>query len=77
MAPLAVLLLLTAAIPEAGALDFHFVWQPGQPTGVNAYRVHVREEGRAFGTPVSVGLPAAASDGTMTADLTGLDAGPR
>lgn len=74
---LAITLVLTAAAPDAYALDFRLRWRPSPGTAITGYRLHVRQQGTDYGTPVLAGLPPVASDGTMSATMTGLRVGPR
>ena len=73
---LVVLVLTTtlAASVDAAPRSVRVRWQPSTTPGIVGYRVHARQATDAsFGTPIEVGLPASANDGTMSATLAGFD----
>jgi hypothetical protein len=60
---------------DGAPLSARLRWQPSATSGVVGYRVYARPVGGAWGPGIDAGLPAAASDGTLSYDLGNLDTG--
>lgn len=72
---LGLLLGLTLAGPaDAAVVSARVRWQPSATTGVLGYRVYARVSGGAWGAPIDAGLPTPATDGSMSAVVSNLDA---
>jgi hypothetical protein len=69
----ALLLVALAARAEAGAARVR--WYPSPDPRVIGYRVYTRDGGTPYGTPVDVGNPAAASDGSLSYTSSALTSG--
>jgi hypothetical protein len=67
------LLLLAGAGAEAATRSARLRWSPSPSSEVAGYRVYTRTLSGTWGTPQDVGLPAPASDGTLSATVSGLD----
>src|SRR5688500_5207087 len=69
-----VLTVMLAASVGAAPRSVRVRWQPSTTSGIVGYRVHARQGiDASFGTPIEVGLPTLANDGTMSATLAGYD----
>lgn len=71
-APVVLLVLACAASRDARALTARLRWRAASDARVTGYQVYVRLAGETYGSPLDVGMPPSAADGTITAEVSGL-----
>src|SRR5262245_62061513 len=68
------LLWAVPTLAQAVTITAMVQWQPSTSAGVVGYHVYMRTMVGTYGTPINAGMPTPAADGTMSSDVTGIDA---